>query len=468
MVFAFHKHRVYLEGRDDTTVHTDNLSIVYLKANKYEDMSGRLIRWFQFLSRFTFQMLFRKGVENTDADMLTRVFDDDLSKVREDPDANWIYATLHKHFSKRERERPWHELRFQGPRLTGRSYQAKGPKWEATSSAGNQARGDLESYREKTMIAVPPLKRTELDKFLPVLTQVKRWAIWIPTSVLHYPRFYPTNVQIVVIQGGRPYGGERGSRLRGTWVTQGLDLKRDVIFEKVRFKKTGFDTETKGPRHTQKAGLAFMKRRARLAATKDAQATANTIRMGHADIQATPATNQREARWARAPAYPDCTDCAGATWHPIRHVEKHLHPEAKARFKLRRCTHCHGITALRSRQCHSCSGRNRPWQILICHRHLAEIQQVWGGLYRGTLWETARKRREEVERLGDMTDYLNKHNKAQTTFSRIWGTDSSVSAPGASAKWEETAFGATRPRPYWGHRPQRKRSRAAATFSYEE
>ena len=43
-VFAFHRYRIYLEGRTDTQLYTDNMALTFLKANKYEDISGRLIR----------------------------------------------------------------------------------------------------------------------------------------------------------------------------------------------------------------------------------------------------------------------------------------------------------------------------------------------------------------------------------------------------------------------------------------
>jgi hypothetical protein len=114
VVAAFHKHRVYLEGKTDTLVYTDSQSIVFLRANKYEDMSGRLIRWFQFLGRFTFQMIFRKGTDNTDADMLTRAFEDDLSDVKEDTEANWIYEPLFKHLRGKGGQDQWHELKHDG------------------------------------------------------------------------------------------------------------------------------------------------------------------------------------------------------------------------------------------------------------------------------------------------------------------------------------------------------------------
>jgi len=86
LVFSMHKFKVYVDGRTDTDVHTDSLALLFLRANKYEDNTGRVIRWFHFLDRFHFNLFHKRGVENTDSDFLTRAQEHQPTPI-EDPDA---------------------------------------------------------------------------------------------------------------------------------------------------------------------------------------------------------------------------------------------------------------------------------------------------------------------------------------------------------------------------------------------
>ena len=202
-VFAFHRYRIYLEGRTDTQLYTDNMALTFLKANKYEDSSGRLIRWFQYLDRFQYKMNFRKGVDNADADMMTRAYEDDPG-ITEDPSANWIYVALHRHTSKiTSEETKVVELRFPGPSIK------KGALPKVTTEV--QPKDVVEasaSWDDNTfVVGVPPLRTAQMRTVLNALTACGSWAIWAPIALLQETYFAEREIQVIVVKGGRSYGG---------------------------------------------------------------------------------------------------------------------------------------------------------------------------------------------------------------------------------------------------------------------
>jgi len=229
LVFAFHKFKTYIDSRADTDVHTDSMALLFLRANKYEDHTGRIIRWFSFLDRFSFNLFHKPGCENTDSDFLTRAQEANPSPS-EDPDASWIYQPLLKSVSDIDRIA---ELTFDGPRLWRDADRPQLTEADVLPVEGNNAADSLDEWKDRLVVAVPPMKRARMCQLMRLLEGVERWALWCPLGVLQETYFNETDIQIVLVQGGRSYLGTKGARYRGAWVTHGCQLARPVIFERL-------------------------------------------------------------------------------------------------------------------------------------------------------------------------------------------------------------------------------------------
>lgn len=70
MIFCFQTWRCYLDG-PKVFVHTDHEPLTWLKSQK--NISRRQARWLEFLSRFSFELLYIKGDRNVCADALSRM-----------------------------------------------------------------------------------------------------------------------------------------------------------------------------------------------------------------------------------------------------------------------------------------------------------------------------------------------------------------------------------------------------------
>ena len=262
IVYAFHRYRIYVEGREDTKVFTDSISLPYIKANKYEDATGRLIRWFSFLDRFRFEVTYKKGTLNTDADMMTRAYDDTI-ELTEDPSAGWIFPLLHKYTvtgESKERLKVL-EVKFPGPETKGIQDKLRG--WDITQATSSQVREHTQDTggKDTLVIGIPPLKTALLRKALRTLDQAQKWAIWAPIALIQERFFLERDVQLIVVKGGRSYGGVRGARLRGCWITHHCQLPSDIIFEKVLTKKGEFHTEEYNTSHSNVQKYKARKRR---------------------------------------------------------------------------------------------------------------------------------------------------------------------------------------------------------------
>lgn len=69
IIDSLDKFHCYLHG-SHFTVHTDHHSLVWLK--KFKNPTGRLFRWSLKISMYDFDIKYKKGITNVEADMLTR------------------------------------------------------------------------------------------------------------------------------------------------------------------------------------------------------------------------------------------------------------------------------------------------------------------------------------------------------------------------------------------------------------
>lgn len=71
LVWSVEWFRVYLYGRENFFIHTDNNAVKYLFANNHT--KSRIHRWRWALLEYNFEVVHRKGVTNNGADALSRV-----------------------------------------------------------------------------------------------------------------------------------------------------------------------------------------------------------------------------------------------------------------------------------------------------------------------------------------------------------------------------------------------------------
>jgi hypothetical protein len=70
VVWAVKTFRCYLAGEQEFTIYTDHQALVSLM--KTPNLTGKKARWVTFLQEFSFRILHRKGVDNANADALSR------------------------------------------------------------------------------------------------------------------------------------------------------------------------------------------------------------------------------------------------------------------------------------------------------------------------------------------------------------------------------------------------------------
>ena len=73
MVYCFLKWRFYLEGSPKVYMHTDHEPLTWIKTQAA--INRRLSHWLEFMSRFSYQVLYVKGDKNVVADALTRMIE---------------------------------------------------------------------------------------------------------------------------------------------------------------------------------------------------------------------------------------------------------------------------------------------------------------------------------------------------------------------------------------------------------
>ena len=73
VVKAVDHFQVYLSGAE-FTIQTDHKALVYL--DKFKETKSRLIRWALLLQPYSFQISHKKGTTNTNADGLSRQYED--------------------------------------------------------------------------------------------------------------------------------------------------------------------------------------------------------------------------------------------------------------------------------------------------------------------------------------------------------------------------------------------------------
>jgi hypothetical protein len=89
MVFCFQYWRCYLEGLQVFT-HTDHEPLTWLSSQK--SLNRRQSRWMEYLSRFTYSLLYVKGDENVCADTLSRMLQLPLEDAAPLPGDSWPHA----------------------------------------------------------------------------------------------------------------------------------------------------------------------------------------------------------------------------------------------------------------------------------------------------------------------------------------------------------------------------------------
>ena len=256
ITWSFARYRRFLEGKQDTEVYTDAKSLLFMRANKYEDRSNRLIRWFNFLDRFTFKLHHISGEDNKSADNLTRCYDgEDLTE--EDPAANWIYPPLLKHVGGLEKKIIT-ELRFDGPSCTS-ILMNRGHK--VHQLPGIQGLKQAIHWDKSTLvIAAPPVKTQEMRKVLSHLSRAGSWAIWAPLSLLAENYFNEIDVQVIVVQGGRSYAHKHSLRWRSAWICHNLHLPDTVMFERIDISDSTIHTKSLTKESSNKSKLRAQSR----------------------------------------------------------------------------------------------------------------------------------------------------------------------------------------------------------------
>jgi hypothetical protein len=89
MVYCFQSWRCYLEG-SEVIAHTDHEPLTWLSRQPH--LNRRQARWMEFLSRFTYVLLYIKGDENFCADALSRMLSQPLQEPAVLPGGAWPHS----------------------------------------------------------------------------------------------------------------------------------------------------------------------------------------------------------------------------------------------------------------------------------------------------------------------------------------------------------------------------------------
>jgi hypothetical protein len=90
MVHCFHQWRCYAEGAE-VFAHSDHEPLTWLASQKH--LNRRQSRWMEFLSRFTYSLLYIPGDKNVIADALIRMLDAPRSSPLTLPGDTWPHST---------------------------------------------------------------------------------------------------------------------------------------------------------------------------------------------------------------------------------------------------------------------------------------------------------------------------------------------------------------------------------------
>ena len=82
IVWAIGMYRCYLLGTNFTII-TDHKPLVQLPSLKLDDPYGRLARWTLKLQHYNYNVIYKKGEFNTNADALSRMADYKITDVDE-------------------------------------------------------------------------------------------------------------------------------------------------------------------------------------------------------------------------------------------------------------------------------------------------------------------------------------------------------------------------------------------------
>lgn len=220
VVWALAKWERYLEGKSDTKVYTDHKALTWLRYNKYNDCSGKLVRWFSFIDYFNIDLIFRRGVDNGDADALTRMYEneEDITWAEPHPDQDWMFDALIKKIP--SRIKTVFELQYRGPK-GAKCFKAKG--LECHKVQPGKVKDCLASAETLVVGTLPPHRDKLKALFEDLHEKGNAFAVWAPLTVLQASYFRCPDVQIIVIQGAHGYGSTtRGTPVRGAWVTHGV------------------------------------------------------------------------------------------------------------------------------------------------------------------------------------------------------------------------------------------------------
>lgn len=74
IVFCIKKFKQYIKGRKFTIL-TDHKPLIFIlsKKQKLDKLLPRRLRWMIYLNNYDFEILYKKGLENNNADALSRV-----------------------------------------------------------------------------------------------------------------------------------------------------------------------------------------------------------------------------------------------------------------------------------------------------------------------------------------------------------------------------------------------------------
>jgi len=99
VVFALKEWRHYLmSAKEPFTIYTDHINLKF--PRKPQELSPRQIRWNEFLSKFNYKIIYRKGSENKKADLLSRRPDLIVAAITSSIDHNSIIDSINEYYSK--------------------------------------------------------------------------------------------------------------------------------------------------------------------------------------------------------------------------------------------------------------------------------------------------------------------------------------------------------------------------------